>query len=38
MPEDVQWAMYRTIPGLERRAPTRLAYAIEIRTASIPPP
>ena len=29
MPEDVQWAMYRTIPGLERCVLTRLAYAIE---------
>ena len=29
MPEDVQWAMYRTIPGLERCVITRLAYAIE---------
>jgi tRNA uridine 5-carboxymethylaminomethyl modification enzyme len=29
MPEDVQWAMYRTIPGLERCIITRLAYAIE---------
>lgn len=29
MPEDVQWAMYRTIPGLENCVLTRLAYAIE---------
>ena len=29
MPEDVQWAMYRTIPGLERAELVRLAYAIE---------
>ena len=29
MPEDVQWAMYRTIPGLRRCQLTRLAYAIE---------
>ncbi len=29
MPEDVQWQMYRTIPGLERCILTRLAYAIE---------
>ncbi len=29
MPEDVQWQMYRTIPGLERCVLTRLAYAIE---------
>ena len=29
MPEDVQWQMYRTIPGLERCIITRLAYAIE---------
>lgn len=29
MPEDVQWAMYRTIPGLEKCVLTRLAYAIE---------
>ena len=29
MPEDVQWQMYRTIPGLERCRITRLAYAIE---------
>ena len=29
MPEDVQWAMYRTIPGLRRCELTRLAYAIE---------
>lgn len=29
MPEDVQWAMYRTIPGLEHCRITRLAYAIE---------
>ena len=29
MPEDVQWSMYRTIPGLERCVLTRLAYAIE---------
>ena len=29
LPEDVQWAMYRTIPGLTRVILTRLAYAIE---------
>jgi tRNA uridine 5-carboxymethylaminomethyl modification enzyme len=29
MPEDVQWAMYHTIPGLARAVLTRLAYAIE---------
>lgn len=29
MPEDVQWEMYRSIPGLERCVLTRLAYAIE---------
>ncbi|MBR3098706.1 MAG: tRNA uridine-5-carboxymethylaminomethyl(34) synthesis enzyme MnmG [Clostridia bacterium] len=29
MPEDVQWEMYRTIPGLRRCEFTRLAYAIE---------
>lgn len=29
MPEDVQWAMYRTIPGLRHCELTRLAYAIE---------
>ena len=29
MPEDVQWAMYRTVPGLEHCVLTRLAYAIE---------
>ena len=29
MPEDVQWDMYRTIPGLEHCILTRLAYAIE---------
>lgn len=29
LPEDVQWAMYRTVPGLERAQLTRLAYAIE---------
>lgn len=29
MPEDVQWAMYRTIPGLRRCELIRLAYAIE---------
>ena len=29
MPEDVQWEMYRTIPGLEHCRITRLAYAIE---------
>jgi len=29
MPEDVQWQMYRTIPGLENCVLTRLAYAIE---------
>ena len=28
-PEDVQWEMYRSIPGLERAELTRLAYAIE---------
>ena len=29
MPEDVQWAMYRTIPGLRHCEFTRLGYAIE---------
>jgi len=29
LPEDVQWAMYRTVKGLERVVLTRLAYAIE---------
>ena len=29
MPEDVQWEMYRTIPGLKHCVLTRLAYAIE---------
>ncbi len=29
LPEDVQWAMYRTVPGLERCELIRLAYAIE---------
>jgi len=29
MPEDVQWRMYRTIPGLRRCEFTRLGYAIE---------
>ena len=29
LPEDVQWEMYRTIPGLENCILTRLAYAIE---------
>ncbi len=29
MPEDVQWRMYRTLPGLRRCELTRLAYAIE---------
>lgn len=29
LPEDVQWAMYRSVPGLERAELTRLAYAIE---------
>ena len=29
MPEDVQWEMYRSIPGLRRCELTRLAYAIE---------
>ncbi len=29
LPEDVQWAVYRSIPGLERVQLTRLAYAIE---------
>ena len=29
LPEDVQWRMYRTIPGLRRCELTRLAYAIE---------
>ncbi|MDD2647781.1 MAG: tRNA uridine-5-carboxymethylaminomethyl(34) synthesis enzyme MnmG [Eubacteriales bacterium] len=29
MPEDVQWKMYRTIPGLHRCVLNRLAYAIE---------
>ena len=29
LPEKVQWAMYRTVPGLERAVLVRLAYAIE---------
>ena len=29
MPEDVQWAMYRSVPGLRRCELVRLAYAIE---------
>lgn len=29
LPEDVQWEMYRSIPGLRRAELTRLAYAIE---------
>ncbi len=29
MPEDVQWAMYRSVRGLEHCVLTRLAYAIE---------
>ena len=29
LPEDVQWRMYRTIPGLRHAELTRLAYAIE---------
>ncbi|MBQ9252684.1 MAG: tRNA uridine-5-carboxymethylaminomethyl(34) synthesis enzyme MnmG [Clostridia bacterium] len=29
LPEDVQWRMYRSIPGLHRCELTRLAYAIE---------
>ena len=29
LPEDVQWEMYRTIPGLRRCELVRLAYAIE---------
>lgn len=29
LPEDVQWQMYRTVPGLRRCQLTRLAYAIE---------
>ena len=29
MPEDVQWRIYRSIPGLENVQLTRLAYAIE---------
>ena len=29
LPEDVQWAMYRSIPGLRRCELTRLGYAIE---------
>ena len=29
LPQDVQWAVYRSIPGLERVQLTRLAYAIE---------
>ena len=29
LPEDVQWAVYRSIPGLERVQLTRLAYALE---------
>lgn len=29
LPEEVQWEMYRTVPGLRRCELTRLAYAIE---------
>ena len=29
LPEDVQWRMYRTVPGLEKAELVRLAYAIE---------
>ena len=29
LPEQVQWLMYRTLPGLHRAVLTRLAYAIE---------
>ncbi len=29
LPEDVQWEMYRSVPGLRRAEITRLAYAIE---------
>ena len=29
LPEDVQWQMYRTVPGLRRAELVRLAYAIE---------
>ncbi len=29
LPEDVQWQMYRSVPGLRRAELTRLAYAIE---------
>ena len=29
LPEDVQWQMYRTLPGLENAELVRLAYAIE---------
>lgn len=29
LPEDVQWEMYRSVPGLHRCELTRLAYAIE---------
>ena len=29
LPEDVQWEMYRSVPGLRRCELTRLAYAIE---------
>lgn len=29
LPEDVQWRMYRSVPGLENCVLTRLAYAIE---------
>ena len=29
MPEDVQWLMYRSVPGLEKCELVRLAYAIE---------
>ncbi len=29
LPADVQWAMYHTVPGLERAELSRLAYAIE---------
>lgn len=29
MPEEVQWAIYRSVPGMEKVQLTRLAYAIE---------
>ena len=36
LPEDVQYAMYRTVPGLENVKIVRNAYAIEYELASTP--